>query len=592
MTGHRRLPGAGERSGSRSLRAIREARAQHRLIRTRAVVVGGATAVAMLALAARLITLHVLEADRLEQLAARQQQETLVLTPVRGRLLDRAGRPLAVTVEAPSVYAVPSRIADPQAFARAVAPVLGLPVGDVVARLDRRKHFVWLARKVSQPVAERLQALRLGPQLGLRTEYRRVYPNGSLAAHVVGFAGIDTQGLAGAELAFDQMLRGVEGRATVERDAMGRPLIETQRIVHPPRDGADVVLTIDQVVQHIAERELELAVAQTRARAGIVLVMDPGTGELLAVAATPGFDPNRFDAVPPARWSNPAIAAVMEPGSTFKVILAAAALEHGAVRLQDVFTSDGTYRVAGHVIREAHGHVYRRQTLTDIIANSSNVGAAMVATRLGRERFYATIRRFGFGTATGVDLPGEAVGLVPPPDRWLGPGLQTIAFGQGISVTPLQLLAAGAALANDGAWVRPHVLRQVRDAAGRTVHAPAPDPARSVTSPQVARQVLAMMEEVVERGTGTLARLDGYRVAGKTGTAQKPAPGGGYRADAYVASFLGVVRTDRPVLAVLVMLDEPRGQYYGGVVAAPVFRAVAAQTLWHLRVAPAPAVDR
>jgi cell division protein FtsI/penicillin-binding protein 2 len=592
MTGHRRLPGAGERSGSRSLRAIREARAQHRLIRTRAVVVGGATAVAMLALAARLITLHVLEADRLEQLAARQQQETVVLTPVRGRLLDRAGRPLAVTVEAPSVYAVPSRIADPQAFARAVAPVLGLPVGDVVARLDRRKHFVWLARKVSQPVAERLQALRLGPQLGLRTEYRRVYPNGSLAAHVVGFAGIDTQGLAGAELGFDQLLRGVEGRATVERDAMGRPLIETQRIVHPPRDGADVVLTIDQVVQHIAERELELAVAQTRARAGIVLVMDPGTGELLAVAATPGFDPNRFDAVPPARWSNPAIAAVMEPGSTFKVILAAAALEHGAVRLQDVFTSDGTYRVAGHVIREAHGHVYRRQTLTDIIANSSNVGAAMVATRLGRERFYATIRRFGFGTATGVDLPGEAVGLVPPPDRWLGPGLQTIAFGQGISVTPLQLLAAGAALANDGAWVRPHVLRQVRDAAGRTVHAPAPDPARSVTSPQVARQVLAMMEEVVERGTGTLARLDGYRVAGKTGTAQKPAPGGGYRADAYVASFLGVVRTDRPVLAVFVVLDEPRGQYYGGVVAAPVFRAVAAQTLWHLRVAPAPAVDR
>lgn len=594
MTGHRhrRPPGAGERSGSRSFRVAREERAHHRLIRTRAVVVGGAMAVAMLALAVRLITLHVLDAGQLEALAERQQQETVVLAPVRGRLLDRAGRPLAVTVEAPSVYAVPSAIPDPQAFARAVAPILGLRVADVAARLDGRKHFVWLARKVPQPVAERVRALRLGTQLGLRTEYRRVYPNGPLAAHVVGFAGLDTQGLAGAELAFDQELRGVEGRATVERDAMGRPLVETQRIVRPPRDGADVVLTIDQVVQHIAERELDLAVAQTRARAGVVLVMDPTTGELLAVAATPGFDPNRFDAVPPARWSNPAIAAVVEPGSTFKVVLAAAALEHGVVSLQDVFTSDGTYRVAGHLIREAHGRVYRRQTLTDIIANSSNVGVAMVATRLGKERFYATIRRFGFGAATGVELPGEAVGLVPPPDHWLGPGLQTIAFGQGISVTPLQMLAAGAALANEGVWVRPRVLRQVRDPAGRTIRVPAAEPARAVTSPQVARQVLAMMDEVVERGTGTLAKLDGYRVAGKTGTAQKPAPGGGYRADAYIASFLGIVHTDRPVLAVFVLLDEPRGAYYGGVVAAPVFRAIAAQTLWHLRVAPAAAVDR
>ncbi|MDR7534358.1 MAG: penicillin-binding transpeptidase domain-containing protein, partial [Armatimonadota bacterium] len=418
MTYHhgRRPPGSGERSGGQSFRAARAEHAHHRLIRARAIVVGAAVAAAMVALALRLVTLHVLEAQQLAELAERQQQGTVVLVPLRGRLLDRAGRPLAVNVEAPSVYAVPSRIADPWAFARTVAPMLGQPPADLMSRLDRRRHFVWLARKVSPAVAKRLEGLDLAPPVGLLTEHRRVYPNGPLAAHVVGFAGIDNQGLAGAELAFDQDLRGVEGRATVERDAMGRPLIETQRLVRPPQDGADVVLTIDQVVQHIAERELALALAQSRARSGAILVMEPATGELLAVAAAPGFDPNQFASVPPARWSNPAVSSVLEPGSTFKIVLAAAALEHHAVDLQEVFTSDGTYRVAGHVIREAHGRVYRRQTLADIIANSSNVGAAMVATRLGKERFYAAIRQFGFGAVTGVDLPGEVQGIVPPPD--------------------------------------------------------------------------------------------------------------------------------------------------------------------------------
>jgi cell division protein FtsI/penicillin-binding protein 2 len=452
--------------------------------------------------------------------------------------------------------------------------------------LEPDRHFVWLARKVSPQTAAALRAMRLGEAIGFLPEARREYPNGTLAAHVLGFAGIDNQGLAGAELAFEHHLRGRAGLARVERDAMGRPRLETRTVVREPVDGADVVLTIDQVLQHVAERELDRALAETRAAWGTVLIMEPGTGEVLAMAVSPRFDPNAFQRATPAQWSNPAVEHLYEPGSTFKVVLAAAAMESGAVDERETFATGGVFRVAGHTIREAHALGYRRQTLADIVRNSSNVGAAMVATRLGAARYYEVIRRFGFGAPTGIELPGEAAGLVPPPDQWGGGTLQTIGFGQGISVTPLQVLVAGAALANDGILVRPHILRAVRDAEGRAITVTALDAGRPAVSPAVARRVMAMMVDVVRRGTGTQAALDGYAVAGKTGTAQKPSPAGGYLPGTYVASFLGIVPADRPRLAILVVLDGPRGAYYGGEVAAPVFRAVAAQGLWHLRVAP------
>jgi stage V sporulation protein D (sporulation-specific penicillin-binding protein) len=358
-------------------------------------------------------------------------------------------------------------------------------------------------------------------------------------------------------------------------------------VLRAPTDGTDVVLTIDQVLQHIAERELDRAVAETRAKWGAVLIMDPPSGEMLAIAVAPRFDPNAYTRVRPEEWTNRAISTVLEPGSTFKIVLAAAALEAGAVDEHEVFTSNGVLRVGGHTIREAHGRVFPTQTLADIIRNSSNVGAAMVATRLGRDRFYDTIKRFGFGAPTGIDLPGEAAGLVPPPAQWLGPGLQTIGFGQGISGTPLQILAAGAAIANDGTLVRPRVLRAVRDQEGRSVAVPGAEPVRQTVSAAVARKVLTFMEGVVADGTGTGARIDGYRIAGKTGTAQKPSPRGGYMSDAFVASFLGIVPVDHPRLAILVLLDAPQGVYYGGAVAAPVFRTVASQALWYLRIPPA-----
>jgi len=574
--------------GRWSFRHAAEAEADHhRLVRLRSALLLFILGAAMLGLTARLVSLHVVHASALEALAERQQVGRLTIEPTRGRLLDRSGRPLAINVEAQSVYAVPSKIPNRDAFAHAVAPVLRLPPDEVAGRLQPNLHFVWLARKVSPDVAAALRTRTPRDQLGFLPEARRVYPNGPLAAHVLGFAGIDNQGLAGAELAFDRHLRGRAGLARIERDAIGRPRFETRDVIREPTDGADVVLTLDQVIQHIAERELTSALAATRARWGAVLVMEPKSGDILAMATAPRFDPNVFANARPAEWVNRALGTIVEPGSTFKIVLAAAALEGGVVDPREVFVNTGELKVAGgHVIREAHNRKFPRQTLGDIVRNSSNVGAAMVATRLGKERFYDAIRRFGFGRPTGIDLPGEAAGLVPLPPQWLGSGLQTIGFGQGISATPLQLLAAGAAVANEGVMVRPRVLRAVRDAEGRALEVGTPEVIGQATPRVVARQVLAMMEDVVTRGTGTLAHIEGYRVAGKTGTAQKPGPDGRYLAGTYIASFLGIVPADRPQLIILVMLDGPRGEYYGGAVAAPVFRAVAAQVLWHLRVPP------
>ncbi|MDQ7841902.1 MAG: penicillin-binding protein 2 [bacterium] len=584
----RRPPGRGQPPGRRSFLRAAEAELDHlRMIRLRTVVLFAVLWTALAGVGFRLVMLHIVEAPELGRIAERQQLGTVQIEAGRGRLLDRLGRPLAVNVAAESVFATPSKIEDHKAFIRAVAPVVGQRPAELARKLAPDRHFAWLARRAAPEVTAALRAMRLGDQIGFLTETKRSYPNGTLASHVIGFAGVDNQGLEGAELAFEEMLRGRPGSARIERDAMGRPRFDTRAVVREPAPGADVMLTIDQVIQHIAERELDRAAVSTGATSGTVLVMDPRSGELLAMAAHPRYDPNAVGRAQDSVLANRAISAVYEPGSTFKIILAAAALEAGAVTTREVFASTGELRVAGgYVIREARGRRFPRQTLGDIVRQSSNVGAAMVAARLGKERYHEAIRRFGFGTPTGVDLPGELSGLVPPPAQWLGPGLETIGFGQGISVTPLQMLVAASALGNGGQLVRPHVLRAARDSEGRLVRVAVPEPGRRATSPEVARAVFAMLEEAVNKGTGTLARVEGYRIAGKTGTAQKPAPGGGYMTDAFVASFVGLVPADNPRLAVLVILDGVKGEQYGGTVAAPVFQAVATQVLWHLRLPP------
>ncbi len=584
----RRPPGRGSPPGRRSPIRAAEAELEHsRLIRLRTTLLFALLWIALAGLGARLVLLHVVQASALEAIAQRQQLGVVTIEANRGRLLDRIGRPLATNVAADSAFAIPSKIPDRKAFVRAVAPVVGQQPADLAGRMAPDRHFAWLARRASPEVTASLRALGLGDQIGFLTEPKRSYPNGTLAAHVIGFAGVDNQGLEGAELAFEGTLRGRPGSARIERDAIGRPRFDTRVVVREPAPGADVMLTIDQVIQHIAERELDRAVTSARAASGVVLVMDPRSGELLALATHPRYDPNSVGLAERSVLANRAISAAYEPGSTFKIFLAAAALEAGAVTTQEAFTSNGELRVAGgHVIREARGRKFPRQTLGDIIRQSSNVGAAMVARRLGKERYHEAIRRFGFGAPTGVDLPGEIAGLVPLPAQWLGPGLETIGFGQGISVTPLQLLVAASALGNEGRLVRPHVMRAVRDPQGRMVMVAGPEIGRQAASPEVVRTVLGMMEGVVQNGTGTSAQVEGYRIAGKTGTAQKPSPGGGYMPDQHVASFVGLVPAQAPRLAVLVVLDVARGDHYGGVVAAPVFQAVATQALWHLRLPP------
>jgi stage V sporulation protein D (sporulation-specific penicillin-binding protein) len=541
---------------------------------------------ALAALLLRLIQLQLVQAERLAGIAQRQQLATVVLSPHRGRLLDRRGRPLAVNLEATSIYAVPSAIEDRRAFAVRLAPILGLTEGEVLARLARGRHFAWLLRKAPAEAVARVRTLGLDGQVGFRAEDQRVYPNGPLAAPVLGFVGIDNQGLGGVELAYDGALRGQTGEAVAAHDGMGRLLVETQRTTVEPVDGADVLLTVDQVIQHIAERELDGAMARTQARSGLVAVMEVPTGEILALAQRPTFDPNRGAQAAPELWMNRAVGGVFEPGSTFKIFVAAAALDAGAVDPGERFLDPGVLRVGGHVIRNANGKRHGWVTLTDILRYSSNVGSAQVASRLGAEALYRYLRAFGFGAATRIDLPGEVTGIIPPPAAWRAPALQTISFGQGISVTPAQLLTAAAALGNDGLLVRPHVVRGVRDRAGRTTAVTSGQTGRRTVTPAAARAVLRMMAATVADGTGRLAQIEGYPVAGKTGTAQKPSAAGGYDPDRYVASFIGLVPADRPQLAVLVILDEPQGAYYGSEVAAPVFREVAAQALWYLQVPP------
>jgi cell division protein FtsI/penicillin-binding protein 2 len=539
------------------------------------------------ALFGRVAYLQTTASGPLRDLALRQQAEAVEVRGSRGRIYDRFGRELATNVVRDSVYAVPRAIQDPEAFARAVAPVLRLPPREVAQRVRRGGYFVWLARQARPEVVSRLRALRLDGQIGFEPEPQRTYPAGHLAAHVLGFAGVDSQGLAGVELQYDNTLRGKPGRVLRVRDALGREILEGRQVLQQPQDGADLVLTLDRVAQHVAERELERTVAQHRARAGAVVVMDVHTGELLALASVPHYNPNRYGDFPEDSWRNRAVAEAYEPGSTLKLAVLAAGMEAGVVSPTSRFTCPGSLRVpGGHTIREAHGQAHGVVDLSDIVRLSCNVGAAQVGARLGAQRLHRALEHFGFGEPTGVDLPGESPGILRPPSAWSATDPYVVGIGQGVAATPLQVARFVAAVANGGRLVRPHVAAAVREPQAGLRRLVDPTPAPRVLSPGVAASLLSMMERTVTDGTGTAAAVEGYRVAGKTGTAQKPSPSGGYEPGRYVASFVGVVPADRPRVVVLVLVDEPQGAYYGGVVAAPAFARIAAQTLWALGIPP------
>jgi cell division protein FtsI (penicillin-binding protein 3) len=556
-----------------------------RRVRLRLMLVALSVCLWGVVIVVRLVQLQVLGREPFERQAARQSERTINLDPRRGPILDRNGRPLAVSVDAESIYAVPQEIHEPDKTAAALARTLGLDGAarrELVALLQRNRAFVWVRRKVDPRVTREVRDLQLDG-IGFLTETRRYYPKRELAAQVLGYVGLDNTGMSGIEYAFEDLIRGRAAKVSVRIDARRRPMETTER---PSTDGHTVVLTIDEAIQYAAEKEIERAVAETGSVSGLAVVMDPRTGEVLAMAGRPTFNPNRFNAYPSARWRNRAVADAYEPGSVFKVFTAAAALQEKVVDPDEtVDCGDGSIEIAGMRVND-HA-VFHQLTFRDVIAHSSDIGMIRIAQRLGRENFNRYIRDFGFGAATGVELPGESSGLLRPPSRWSALSLASLSFGQEVGVTALQLTAAMAAVANGGYLMKPVILKQIEDASGRVVKTARPVAVRRVVEPDTVDVLTDLLKGVVKRGTGWRAAVTGYTVAGKTGTAQKIDATGHYNMVDHVASFLGFVPAARPALVILVSLDTPRGEHNeGGDVAAPVFARIAEQVLAHLAVPP------
>ena len=536
---------------------------------------------------ARLAQIQLVRHDHYVQKAQRQQERTLELNPVRGSILDARGRVLAESIAAESIYADPQAVVDARATARALAKVdgIGYTARELESKLKSGGSFVYLARQLPLEVAADVRKLAL-PGIYFLEAHRRSYPRGTLAANVIGYTGVDGDGLGGIEHFFDSDVRGTPGKVTLLKDARKGVYLLGGEGPNRPRDGHHVVLTIDSVVQFIAERALEKAVARHRAAGGSAIVMDPATGEILAMVSLPTFDPNRFHDSPAASWRNRAVQDLYEPGSTFKIVTASAGLEDRVVTPSQMLDcGGGAITVANVTIHEHDGKQYDLLSFEDVIVHSSNVGSARVGLSLGRARFHEWIRRFGFGERTGISLPGESAGLLRRAERWTQVSPASISIGQEIGATPLQVLLAVSAVATGGVIPEPRIVKRIVDAAGATLKEPARHEPRRVMSEKTAAVMNQILKNVVSRGTGAQAALAEHVVAGKTGTAQK-AGRGGYLAGRYVASFGGYVPADQPRLSILVTVDEPRGEHYGGTVAGPVFREIAEGTLRYFGVAP------
>ena len=530
----------------------------------------------------RLYDLQIASYESYREQAEEQQQQVVELYPPRGTIFDARGRELAVSVEVSSAAANPTRVEDPAATATALAAVLDLDVEKLAASLSSDRTFVWIQRKLDRPLAEAVRALDLEGVFFLR-ESKRYYPLRQLAAPVLGYVGVDNAGLAGLEYVYDGVVASAPGKRRVVRDARFGTVLYPDKNIEDALPGQDLHLTLDAAIQHLVERSLADAIATSGARSGMVLVMEPHTGAILAMASHPTFDPNRFADSPRSHWRNQTVEDAFEPGSTFKMITLAAALEAGRVDpLETIDCEMGRIYLNGTRIKD---HLpFGMLTTRQIIAKSSNVGAIKLGAAAGRERLFEAIQRFGFGRPTGIDLPSESSGIVRPLERWSDLSPAYISFGQSISVTALQLTNAFAAIANGGRLLRPYIveaigsgeerLPQERKIAGLTI------------APSSVLQVRSMLESVVLEGTAKAAALPGYRAAGKTGTAQKAIPGRGYADGRYIASFVGFAPIKNPALVCAVILDEPWPRYHGGEVAAPVFRDVASQILLYLGVAP------
>ncbi|MBW1781202.1 MAG: transpeptidase family protein [Deltaproteobacteria bacterium] len=535
----------------------------------------------------RAYQLQVIERDYLKGTAENGIVGTTKLPPERGTIYDREGNELALSVQVGSVFAHPKQIKNKTQAARQLSRVLPEKETEILKRLRRNRSFVWIKRKIPPSLTQQVASLKIDG-VGVTADVRRYYPGREIAAHLIGFAGSDNQGLEGLEKKYDAPLTGPEHRLIRMRDALGRAFA-INKPVPSGRGMYHLILTIDKDIQYKAQQALKAAVTKRRAKAGHCLVVDPNTGEILAMAVVPEFNPNLFSKYRPEYWRNRVITDCFEPGSTMKAFLLAASLEESVVTpLTEFYCEEGKYRVGGRVVHDTHK--YGKMSVSDIVVHSSNIGAIKIGQKLGYARFCDYLKRFGFSQKTGIDLLGEREGFIRDPKRARKIDQATLFFGQGMTATSLQLAMAMAAIANGGKLMRPFVVKKIVDESGRVVEETRPKVVRRVISGRTAKKVTAILEGVVSsEGTAVKAAIYGFQVAGKTGTSQKVDPKTKrYSKSKYIASFVGFAPSDRPSLLISVLIDEPKGAVYGGLVAGPVFREVGSWTLNHLRVNPQP----
>ncbi|MFH0803389.1 MAG: penicillin-binding transpeptidase domain-containing protein [bacterium] len=558
-------------------------------LRGRLVSLFYASALVFFLLALWLTNLQVFQAARLEAKGREQYFGNLEIDALRGDICDREGHVLASSLSLPSIAVDPRNVRNRERTAFYLSLALGVRETGVREMLNTRHSFAWVARKVPEETARKIEALSLdGVFIKREPTGKRFYPKDRLASHVLGFSGIDDQGLAGVEKEYDRYLKGIPGKLEAEMDNLEIPVPFRKSHLKPAVPGSKVVLTIDETIQYVAERELSKTVKKFGAEGGCVIVMDSANGEILAMASLPDYQPEKYAATSQDNFKNRPIFDYYEPGSTFKVITALAGLDSGRISTSDKFYCGDSIQMGGYTIHNANDGCISpsgRENVEGVLTFSYNVGAVGIAMKTGKQILFDYALRLGFGRQTGVDLPGEREGILLPLKEWSPSSLATISFGQGVAVTPIQMVQAMAVVANGGMMVQPHVMKAIISSDGNESKKFAPTKKiERVIAPRTAEILRHILCQVVEKGTGKRAKIPGYQVAGKTGTAQ--VCDNGRYVDAYVGSFLGFVPADNPRMVMLVKIDRPKGAIWGGYVAAPVFRKVAGEALWHLKVPP------
>jgi len=528
----------------------------------------------------RLFFIQFFRSAYLISIAKKQHNQLVELEPRRGAIYDVNLKAQAFNMSMDSIYAVPGAIKNKEYAIDQLQSILGLKRSYLEDRLNRKKSFIWVARKLNPDKSEAIKKLNI-KGLGFLKETKRIYPNSYLSSHVIGFSGMDNIGLEGVERDYNRYLKGIPGWAIFLRDARQKQLDIWEKMVVPV-DGADLVLTVDEVIQYIAERELDKAFKSFNAKGASIIVMDPHTGKILALANRPTYDLNDHSNVSKDFMRNRAICDLFEPGSVFKIVTASAALEEKKITEEDVvFCENGSYSVGGRVLHDHRPHGLL--TFRQVIEESSNIGTVKVAQLLGKDKLYQYIKAFGFGSKLGFDLSGEISGMIIPTRLWSKSSITSIPMGQGVGVTALQLASAISVIANGGQLMKPYIIDSVRDTQGHLIKQNKPVLIRKVISVDTAMRIKKILTGVIEEGTGKLAKVSGFSAAGKTGTAQKLEADGTYSHNKFVASFIGFAPAEDPMLTIVVIVDEPHPYYFGGVVAAPVFQKVAGDVIRYIK---------